>query len=569
VTGLVVVPVGAMAAGSLRADVVETRSGARFVGRVTDRTEETVTIRVSGVSDPRVVRLADVAREGRTFTLAHYGDLLARPGETDMLVATLALALASTLLAFVLGLAVGVLLGATDLPLRDAFETLLALPLALPPVLLAIAAYRDLLAIRPEFLRAVLVFGFSLFPLVALFTIRALRSTPAHAWDAARVQAPPREAFLRVVLGPALPGAAAGALLVFTFVVADFAVPDFLGVTTAKNTITVYANAVFRFWEREGNAGAATAAGMPATALALLAFLALAIVERRRGGATSGPRPLDPMPLGRARVPALLFAVAVFAVAVALPAVRHGETAAGEHFGDPVASGGLNPTNVAVDPGRPASLLDGLRKGVAHDRAGECAARSLLLAGGGALLATLLALALAEAGRARPRLDLLLAFVCFLPIAVPPMVLAVGWVSVFGRWSASPLFPILLMAARVLPFAAFAVREARRRIDPSLLEAADVAGLAPTRRTIRVVFPLLAPAAAVGLLVAFLFGLRETDAVIFTRSGAATLPVLLYRMIHFGKDVQVAALALLWMGGLALLLVLVRLLLGRGFRLLP
>jgi len=446
------------------------------------------------------------------------------------------------------------------------------LPLVLPPILLAIAGSRDLLGVRPEFLRAVLVFGLSLFPLVSLFTARAVRATGGEALDAARLQTTPRDALMRVALGPALPGAAAGALLVFVFVIADFAVPDFLGVTTAKNTIRVYANAVYAAWNNDGNAGAATAAGMPPTLLALGAFAGVLLLEARRGASTIGGRfrELSPLPLGRWRWAALALVLLVLGVALVLPTVRNLETASGAQFGKPVAGGGATARVVDAERARPASLMDGLRKGVRHTGVGKSSLNSLLLAGGGALLAVLLALLLTEAGRAYPRLDKPLLVVAFLPVAVPPMSLAVGWVEFFGPARASQrYFPILLMGARLLPFATLAVRAARSRVSKELLDAAALAGLAPGARTLRITLPLVAPGALLGLLLAFLFGLREVDALVFTKTGSETLPVQLYNMIHYGFDVQVAALAFLWTVGIGLFLLLITLLAGPRFRILP
>jgi ABC-type spermidine/putrescine transport system permease subunit II len=84
-----------------------------------------------------------------------------------------------------------------------------------------------------------------------------------------------------------------------------------------------------------------------------------------------------------------------------------------------------------------------------------------------------------------------------------------------------------------------------------------------------VTLPLVLPGAALGFLLAFLFGLREVDAILFTRTGAETLPVQLYGMIHFGYDVQVGGLSFLWTAGVGLLLLVLALLAGRAFRLLP
>jgi ABC-type spermidine/putrescine transport system permease subunit II len=167
-----------------------------------------------------------------------------------------------------------------------------------------------------------------------------------------------------------------------------------------------------------------------------------------------------------------------------------------------------------------------------------------------------------EAGRAAPRLDPLLLILCFLPIAVPPMSFAVGFVKLWGpvQWK---LFPALLLAARLLPFAAFAVRSARVRLAPELLEAGAVAGLSGPFRYLAITLPLLAPAAATGFLLAFLFGLREVDALVFTKSGAETMPVRLYNMIHYGYDVQVGGLSFLWTASVGLLLLILALVVPR------
>jgi iron(III) transport system permease protein len=567
---LVVLPVLTMAVQSVRVDVVETTGGDRYLGQVRDTDAEGVTIRVHGETTSRWVARADLAREARTFSLVNYRSLFGG-GKRNMLLATLALAGASALVALLIGLPLGLLLAATDLPGRRFLEPLSVLPLVLPPILFAIATYHDLLRVPgPEFLRAAYVFGLTLFPLVSLFVARAVRATGADALDAARVQTTPLDALLKVGLGPALPGAATGALLVFVFVVADFAVPDFLGVTTAKNTITVYANAVFRYWT-DTDVGMATAAGMPPTLCALAAFAVVLFVEAKRDAATLGGsfRTLEPLPLGRARIPCLLLAIGVLVLALVWPAARHLNTAGGAHFGKPVALTGVT-TTIDESREKPVSVMDGLRKGLRADRVGESTLNSLVLAGGGALLAVFCALLLSEAGRGRPRLDRLLLVLAFLPVAVPAMSLAVGWVTFWGPSRASLRFlPILLLAARLLPFAAFAVRAARRRVAPELLEAAAVAGLPPGARLARITLPLITPGIALGLLLAFLFGLREVDALVFTRTGSETLPVQLYGLIHYGHDVQVGALSFLWTAAVALLLLVLALLTGSRFRLLP
>lgn len=158
---LVLAPIGTLVIASVRIDYVDA-GGERLLGQIKSDDADGVTIRVYGDGVSRFLKRAEVTAVGRTFSLLHYRDVLTGTGERNMLLATLALAGASTLLALLIGLPLGMLLGATDVPGRRFLETLLVLPLVLPPILLAIATYHDLINFEPGFLRAVFVFGLSL-----------------------------------------------------------------------------------------------------------------------------------------------------------------------------------------------------------------------------------------------------------------------------------------------------------------------------------------------------------------------------------------------------------------------
>jgi len=307
--------------------------------------------------------------------------------------------------------------------------------------------------------------------------------------------------------------------------------------------------------------------------LALAGFALVLRIEHKRTAATLGAdfRLPHPLPLSRMKIPAMAFVLLVVLATIAWPAKGHWDTAGGARYGDPVALQGAAPLMKPDDPrAKPSGVIDGMRRGMRHPRVKESAATALGLAAGGALLAVLVALLATEAGRARPRLDKAILLVCFLPVAIAPMSLAVGWVTLYGTdWADLRWTPILLLAARLLPFATYAVRSVRNRLDDELLDAGAIAGLSPARRFLTITVPLVLPGAALGLLLAFLFGLREVDTLIFTRAGGETLPVQLYNMIHYGFDVQVAALSLLWTAGVGLFLIAVALVVGRRFRLVP
>src|SRR5690242_12579879 len=74
------------------------------------------------------------------FSLSAYVKVFAAPSQyLGSLARTFSLALSVTLIAVALGVAFGVLLAKTDLPLRGTFTVLFAVPLCLPPYVLALS----------------------------------------------------------------------------------------------------------------------------------------------------------------------------------------------------------------------------------------------------------------------------------------------------------------------------------------------------------------------------------------------------------------------------------------------
>ena len=143
-----------------------------------------------------------------TFTLQAYRKLFADPERYfDSVAHTLTLACLTAAIASGLGLGLGVILGKTDLPLRGMFSVLLAIPLLIPPYILAVC-WSDLLA--PDGLLAgalppsvisrlsgwlyalpgcVWIMVSALTPIVMVFTLVCLRSLDAKLEEAARLTA--------------------------------------------------------------------------------------------------------------------------------------------------------------------------------------------------------------------------------------------------------------------------------------------------------------------------------------------------------------------------------------------
>lgn len=152
----------------------------------------------------------------------------------------------------------------------------------------------------------------------------------------------------------------------------------------------------------------------------------------------------------------------------------------------------------------------------------QALANTILLAGGAALVATSLGTAF---GWIFARTDTpargWLERVCEVPIFIPPFVGAVAWaliaaprtgllnralqlIGLPGDVNVYSLTGMLVVIGLYLtPYVMLIVAAALRSMDPSLEEAAQISGLSPTRIARMITLPLLAPAVASGLVIAF------------------------------------------------------------------
>jgi iron(III) transport system permease protein len=105
---------------------------------------------------------------------------------------------------------------------------------------------------------------------------------------------------------------------------------------------------------------------------------------------------------------------------------------------------------------------------------------------------------------------------------------------------------ILLVAyvARFVPLATRSANSTLRQIDPSLEEAARIAGASRLATLSRILLPLARPGLAVAFLLVFIPALSELSATILLySSGTETIAVALFRLNDLGQIEVVAALA--------------------------
>jgi iron(III) transport system permease protein len=434
----------------------------------------------------------------------------------------------SALLALLLGMPYGYLVARTDLPGAAVLRAVGLLPLLAPPLVLAMT-----LTVTTDLRGGAaipLILGLGTFPLVALYTARALERIDGRLEEAARLAGGWR-ALLRVQLPLVVPSAAAAACFAFVLAINDFAVPDY--VSSIGTKFPVYADEVFASWRSDKDTGRAVAAALPIVVLSLLALVPALLLTRAARLATLGGdfRRPERIELGSARLPALLFVGGVLALGVALPIGRLFWEAGGGPRGFRVEHLG-------------ASFARALELGRSNLQS------SLLYAGGAALLCLPLALVLGHALARLTRGRVLAGLVVPLPFAVPAILFGIGSIALWNRPLSARLYDsgwmaVLLLVGRFAPFAVLALASAVAMLDPRAEESARLCGAGPLRRLTHILAPALLPALLGAGILVFVLALRELDAVILVPAANQMVLFRLYNAVHFGRDDFVAALALL------------------------
>ncbi|MBX3602751.1 MAG: iron ABC transporter permease [Rubrivivax sp.] len=467
-------------------------------------------------------------------------------------------ALQSALLAGGVGVGVVALGAATaaavtllEFPGRRAFEWALLLPLAMPAYVLAYAwtdalqyasplhaALRDLLGTRaalwPDVRSlpfAVALFVLCLYPYVYLLARAALGERAVRMMEAARLLgAPMRRRVTEIALPLARPAIAAGAALALMETLADYGVGAYFGLAT-------FSTGVVKAWLVLGDPRAA--AQLASVLLLLVAGLLAAerAAQRRlRFAATrgAGAHSAEARPLAL-RGGAAAAAVALCALPVLLGFVLPvgwlvwmlWQEAVHSEFGLPLA------------------------------RFGQWAWSSFRLAGGAALAATALALALAFVLRqgGPGRLLRASARVLSLGYAVPGAVIAVGILLPVGwlqqRWPDAGLAALVtgtvfgLVYAYLVRFSAVALQSVESgyaRVPVSIDETARLLGSGAARLFGRLHLPLLKRSALAAALLVFVDVMKELPATLVLRPfGSDTLAVVAY---NFARDERLAEAAL-------------------------
>lgn len=473
-------------------------------------------------------------------------DLLARSRTLELLVGTVALALAVTLLSATISLPLAWLLARTDLPARRVWSIATALPLVIPTyvggfALVSALGPRGLLqqALAPfgverlpeiyGFPGATLALTLATYPYMLMGVRAALEGLDPGFEEASQSLGKGQwETFVRAVLPQLRPSIAAGALLIALYTLSDFGAVSLLQFDSFSRAIyTQYQGSL----DRRGAAALALAlAALTALILGLeAAFRGRAAYHRATPGVARAARTTR---LGRWRWPALFFCGVVVGLALVLPM-------------------GVLLYWLAV----------GLRQGGVLQLAWSPAWNALQASGLAALAAALAALPLAVLSVRYPsRLASLIERSTYAGYALPGIVIALALVFFGANW-ATPLYqtlPLLVFAyvVRFLPQALGATRASVLQVSPSLEEAARGLGRGPLRVLATVTLPLVRPGLLAGAALVFLTAMKELPAtLLLAPTGYRTLATSIWGWASEARYAQAAfpSLLLVLISGLALL----------------
>jgi iron(III) transport system permease protein len=493
--------------------------------------------------------------------------LFARPGvvaalildqrQLVLLARSLMIALASALVALVIGLPVAVLLAARDLPLRRFFFFLVLIPVLIPSYVMA-GAWIHLfspMGTLNKTLTSLLgptaaltvhspvgcawCLGVSFFPVVAVIVATGLSRLDATLRDIATLSTGRWGLFWHSTLPQIRPHIVASVCLVLIFVLAQYGVPSLLGVNTYPVEIFAHFSAFY-------DDTAAVATSLPL--IALVVFLIL-LQRGIMGGhdyvnVTPSSETANPVRLGRARPLALVFLILLFVVTVVLPFAAVMAQARG--LPRILSSIGLF-SDYVLTTGLMALLAAAISTSIAFPIGRFLAQRKGPLTGA---------------------LDIL----CWLPIAIPGTIFGLGLIKL-GNLSpllhADDSFGILLLIAYVGMFSAFAIRvfeAAHRRADPNIDQKAALDCLTWRQRLWHIDLPLHAGPIAVSFIVVFVLVVGELNAtVLLIPPGKTTLSISIDNLLHYGASATASALCLIE-AGLVILAVLAGLLICRLVR---
>jgi iron(III) transport system permease protein len=226
---------------------------------------------------------------------------------------------------------------------------------------------------------------------------------------------------------------------------------------------------------------------------------------------------------------------------------------------------------------------------LANPNVAEALVNTLIACGGGTLIAVVIGLLFSWiVVRTNTPFKGFIAAASILPLFAPPLVAGVAWailgspktglintlfkwvgldwrVDFYSMWGLVFVFGIYYA-----PYVYMFTASALRNMDPSLEEAAEIAGVSPLRTLFTVTFPLIAPAIVSGMLLSFIvmLGIYGIPAVLGAPADIPVLTTYIFKLTNWSPPLYstAAAVAIILMVVTGALVVLQqRVLAGRSF----
>lgn len=462
-------------------------------------------------------------------------DSLLRAKTARVVVNSLVLAAAVALTATLIAVPLAWLTTRTDLPGRRWWAAVATLPLAVPSYVGALAviaalgpkgALQGLLEpIGVERLPSIYGFWGSwltltlfTFPYSLLAVRAAIRGLDPAMEEAARsLGQGPWTTFRRVTLPQLRPAIAAGALLTALYTLGDFGVVTLMRFDAFTRAIYVQYRSAF---DRSG-AALLSLVLVAVTIGLLLLETRMSGRQRTRDSRIGVARRAVTQPLGRWRVPAVVFCAAVAIASLGMPIA--------------VLVGWLLQGN--------RTSFSGLATGAGH---------SLELAVATAAVATLLALPVALLAVRWPgQLARLVERVTYLGYALPGVVVAFAFVSIGVKTPLHQTLALLVLACvvRFLPEGIASEQVSLRQVSPRLEEAARGLGASASAAVRRVTVPLAMPGLLAGAGLVLLTTMKELPiTLLLSPTGWETLATEIWTASNDARWAEAAGPALLLIG---------------------
>ncbi|MCO5730231.1 iron ABC transporter permease [Rhizobium sp. SSA_523] len=527
-----------------------------------------------------ILPLGRLAVTGLLSLASGGGDgLLGDPALWTALWHTLTTSFLGMLVSVAIGGSFALLLTLFDIRLKTAIGFLFMLPMMIPPQVTALA-WLGLTGPSSTLLKALglapplgspqplysiggiaLLLGVQNAPLVYLALRAGLLALPRDGVEAARLSGASALQVLRDIILPlALPGFAAGAAMAFVSNVGNFGIPAILGIPASIYTLPTLIYAKFASFGPSTFADISLLSGL----IALLSLAGLTVEERLLRGrdyriiGLSGRSAVFQLMGWRVFSEALLWLV-LFLILL-LPFAALVSSSLAPAYGVPLTL--QTATLYAYE-----EVL--LRQSITRTAFSNSIGLSLATAFGLLLVTVVMAYAVSRSG---PRLAALINALADIPYALPGIVLAVACILLFA--APLPLLGVsiygtiwIILFAYCSSFLAVSLRplvSAFRQLDPSLEEAARLAGAGFGRRMRDILAPLIAPAAGAAVILVFLIACNElTVSALLWSAGTQTLGVVIYNLDDSGSFNLASALSVLVVLMVLVMMVLLELMASR------